>query len=231
MLREIIPKLLDEAPADAGIYTFLNPYSYLIIRRIKKGTLEDFDGIYIDGIALVTLLRLLKIKLERKSFDMTTLGREILSNIANTGKTVYFIGAKDGVVERAIQEFKKIYPDLNVVGFRHGYFDSAKDITREITKILIANPDYLIVGMGTPFQENFLAKVKKAGWKGIAFTCGGFLHQTAKKGTIYYPKLINTLNLRWFYRIIDEPKLLKRYAIEYPVFLVYFLIDVLKTKR
>lgn len=231
MLREIIPKLLDEAPSDSGIYTFLNPYSYLTIRRIKKRTLEDFDGIYIDGIALVILLRLLRIRLERKSFDMTTLGREILSKIANTRRTVYFIGSKDGVAERAIQEFKRIYPDLNVVGFRHGYFNNTQDITREIIKIVRTDPDYLIVGMGTPSQEDFLVKVKKAGWKGIAFTCGGFLHQTAKKGTTYYPRLINTLNLRWLYRVIDEPKLLKRYAIEYPIFLVYFLIDALKIKR
>lgn len=34
--------------------------------------------------------------------------------------------------------------------------------------------------MGILAQENFLLKVKQAGFEGIGFTCGGFIHQTAK---------------------------------------------------
>ena len=34
--------------------------------------------------------------------------------------------------------------------------------------------------MGTVVQEDFLFKAKQAGYNGIGFTCGGFIHQTSK---------------------------------------------------
>ena len=83
--------------------------------------------------------------------------------------------------------------------------------------------------MGTPKQEEFLLDLSQAGWKGTGYTCGGFLHQTAQN-IKYYPKWIDLFNLRAIYRIYDEPRLIKRYMLEYPIALIYILSDLINYK-
>ena len=110
---------------------------------------------------------------------------------------------------------------------RHGYFSQDDDRSVVIKKIFQLDPDYVICGMGTPLQEYFLLDLKKEGWKGEGFTCGGFFHQTANR-IIYYPEWINRFGLRSFYRMYDEPKLIKRYFIDYPKAVVFILYDLVR---
>lgn len=117
------------------------------------------------------------------------------------------------------------YPNLSIAGLRNGFFSSGEERQAAIQRILELNPDYLIVGMGTPLQEKFLVEVKEMGWRGIGFTCGGFIHQTAK-GLNYYPRWMDWLHLRWLFRIWDEPKLLSRYLLQYPRFVGLFMYDL-----
>lgn len=44
-----------------SLNTFLNPYSYLILRK-NKNIFKDIDNIYIDGISFVLILKLLLFK-------------------------------------------------------------------------------------------------------------------------------------------------------------------------
>ena len=81
--------------------------------------------------------------------------------------------------------------------------------------------------MGTPLQEQFLLSLQASGWSGKGYTCGGFLHQTASQIN-YYPYWINRLGLRAFYRMYDEPKLVKRYFIDYPKAIVIIFYDLIK---
>jgi N-acetylglucosaminyldiphosphoundecaprenol N-acetyl-beta-D-mannosaminyltransferase len=81
--------------------------------------------------------------------------------------------------------------------------------------------------MGTPLQEEFLLEVHLKSETIIGFTCGGFIHQTAK-GINYYPKWINKFNLRWLFRIFDEPKLFERYFVKYPKSLILLFYDIAK---
>ena len=86
------------------------------------------------------------------------------------------------------------------------------------------NPDFLIVGMGVLMQERFLLKVRDSGYQGIGFTCGGFIHQTAKDEIDYYPGWVDRMNLRFLYRMYKEKHTRKRYiqtALFFPAKFVY----------
>jgi len=206
------------------LFTFLNPYSYLLVRKEKE--IFKYFNIYIDGIALVKILHLIGCKdIKRQSFDMTSLAPIVFDNAIKENKSLYFIGTKPGVIDNAIKNLQEKFPALNIVGFRNGYI---KDEEREkvLQKIVDLNPDIVVCGMGTPLQERFLLDLQKKGWKGIGYTCGGFLHQTAKH-IQYYPKWIDKYHLRWAYRIYDESKLLKRYFWDYLKFLFVFIYDYL----
>lgn len=203
---------LDEVFTERGrIYTFLNPVSYLSALE-HKPLFEGFDGIFADGSILVAAIRLIYGKrVTRRSFDMTSLAPELLSYAETHDKSVYIVASRQEQVEKAVGIFKKRYPKLSVAGYRNGYFASEKEQELEAQHIAEVSPDFLIVGMGALMQERFLLKVKDAGFGGIGFTCGGFIHQTAKDEIDYYPGWVDRMNLRFLYRMYKEKHTRKRY--------------------
>lgn len=203
---------LDEVFTERGrIYTFLNPVSYLSALE-HKPLFEGFDGIFADGSILVAAIRLIYGKrVTRRSFDMTSLAPELLSYAETHNKPIYIVASRQEQVEKAVGIFMERYPKLSVVGYRNGYFASEKEQDEEAQHIVGVNPDFLIVGMGALMQERFLLKVKDSGYRGIGFTCGGFIHQTAKDEIDYYPAWADKLNLRFVYRMYKEKHTRKRY--------------------
>lgn len=198
--------------ARAGkVYTFLNPVSYLSALDNKE-LFVRFDGIFADGSILVAAIKLVYGKdVTRRSFDMTSLAPDLLSYAETHGKSVYIVASRQEQVEKAVGIFKERYPKLLVVGYRNGYFASEKEQELEAQHIAEVSPDFLIVGMGALMQERFLLKVKDAGFGGIGFTCGGFIHQTAKDEIDYYPGWVDRMNLRFLYRMYKEKHTRKRY--------------------
>ena len=204
---------LDNLFMDKGkIYTFLNPVSYLMALD-RKDLFGQFDGIFADGSILVAALRLLYgITVKRRSFDMTSMAPELFRFAENNGKMLYIVASKQEQVEKAVEIFKERYPKLKFMGCRNGYFVSEQEMDAEAKHITQVNPDFLIVGMGALMQERFLLKVRNAGFQGIGFTCGGFIHQTANNEIEYYPLWIDRMNLRFVYRMYKEKHTRKRYV-------------------
>lgn len=219
MISQLVTKiLLTQQSAQQGlfeqqgrIYTFLNPVSYLSALD-HKDLFVQFDGIFADGSLLVAAIKHVYGKtVTRRSFDMTSLAPSVLEYAEKNGKTVYIVASQQEQIEKSVTIFKERYPDLQFAGYRNGYFSSEEEMDREVKHIAELNPDFVIVGMGILMQERFLLKVKKAGFKGIGFTCGGFIHQTAKNEINYYPAWVDKMNVRFLYRIYKEKHTRKRY--------------------
>lgn len=209
---------------DNKITTFINHYSYLIARKNQELFLE-FDNIYSDGIVFCIFLRLVGVKNKRISFDMTSLAPQVFGAAEKGSQSIYFIGGENGIAEAAVEKIIVSYPSLKVSGMRSGFFTSKLERMTVLDEIFKMNPDVIISSMGTPYQEQFLVDLRKAGWKGTAYTSGGFFHQTAKAGLQYYPPWMNYFNLRWAFRILDEPKLIRRYTIDFIKFVFLFSYD------
>ncbi len=235
--RALIKKIADSAAAypetlfirKGTINTCINPFSYHLVRK-HKDLYDSMDGLYVDGMLMCKLIKLMwGRKIPRLSFDMSGLAVDLFDRLNHSRETVYFIGARQEELEDTVKQICKEYPGINVAGYRNGYFNSSDERQRAIDAIVELNPDFVIVGMGSPLQEKFCIDLKNAGYKGIAFTCGGFLHQTAK-GINYYPAWINKYNLRAFYRLFHEKGLwgrLYNVLIEFPVL---FAWDSAQTK-
>ena len=203
---------IDEVFTKKGrIYTFLNPVSYLSALD-NKAMFTRFDGIFADGSILVAAIKTVYGRsVTRRSFDMTSLAPELLSYAETHNKSIYIVASRQEQVEKAVGIFMERYPKLSVVGYRNGYFASEAEMEKEAERIAALNPDFLIVGMGIVMQERFLLKVHENGYQGIGFTCGGFIHQTAKNEIDYYPAWADKLNLRFVYRMYKEKHTRKRY--------------------
>ena len=211
------------------LVTFLNPYSYLILRK-HTNIVEQFDAIYIDGSLLCFFLSLLmRKKINRNSFDMSSIAPTVFERSELNNMSIYLIGSEQDEIEAALKKIKLKYPRLIFSGYHHGYF-TPLERANIIKDIINKMPDIVIVGMGALKQELLIRDLSENGWRGYAFTCGGFIHQTASSDTIYYyPRVINKLNLRWLYRLWHEPWLLQRYLVQYPKSIFLLIYDWLKT--
>ena len=125
------------------------------------------------------------------------------------------IGTKEDALQKALKMFED--SGLNVSFYRNGYFKNDYERMKCIEQINELNPEVIFIGMGAPQQDFMIEDIVKSGWKGLVFSCGGYLHQVADTDrTSYYPHLIDRLNLRWAFRIFKEPKkMIKRYFYDY----------------
>jgi N-acetylglucosaminyldiphosphoundecaprenol N-acetyl-beta-D-mannosaminyltransferase len=127
--------------------------------------------------------------------------------------------------------FNERFEYLQIAGFRSGYFLSEEEKLIEMERIIEINPDYLIVGMGALCQEAFLLEIRDMGFKGIGFTCGGFIHQTSKNEIVYYPTWVDKYNIRFLYRMYKESHTRKRYVRAAFVFPCLFVFDRLFSNK
>ncbi len=229
----LVKKLLEAKSADVfslfqhqgSIFTFLNPVSYLDALK-NKDLFSKFDGIFADGSVLVAAIRMLYgKKVERRSFDMTSVAPQLFDYAVQNNKSVYIVASKQEQVEKAVAIFKEKWTGLNIIGFRNGYFSSQEEQAQEAMHIAEVNPDFLIVGMGAVMQEKFLILAKEKGFKGVGFTCGGFIHQVAQGDMDYYPAWVDKWNLRFVYRFFKERHTRRRYLKAAFVFPARFIFE------
>ena len=181
------------------IYTFLNPVSYLDAVN-NRDLFSQFDGIFADGSLVIRAIKLLyQKKVEKREFDMSSMARSLFNYAIDNEKTIYIIASKQEEIENAIGKFKTKYPNLNIIGYRSGFFKDSQEYNATISKVISLSPDYLIVGMGAVKQEKFLLKTKNAGYNGIGFTCGAFITQTANyaEEVDFFPEWAVRYNVRF----------------------------------
>jgi N-acetylglucosaminyldiphosphoundecaprenol N-acetyl-beta-D-mannosaminyltransferase len=126
------------------------------------------------------------------------------------------LGSDTASVERFAAHLASEFPGIVILGYRNGYFDDEAARLAEARRIAQMKPDFVLVGMGAVRQEEFVLSLFAQGFEGAAATCGGFIHQTARSGRSYYPAWIDRFNLRFVYRMYDEPSLVRRYLLDYP---------------
>ena len=146
-------QLIVNKRTNKNITTFLNPFSY-VLSRDNKAQLEAFD-IKIDGAILVLILNLFGFNCKRKSFDMTSLAPVVFNDAVNNNQSIYFIGTKPKVIDLAIKNIQVQFPELKICGYSDGYIDQDQRLVVFDT-INFLKADYVICGMGTPLQEQFL---------------------------------------------------------------------------
>eukprot|EP01035_Chromulina_nebulosa_P027467 gene27467-36128_t len=224
----IVRSKVQYVPNDGSLTTFLNPFSYVRLR--KTGLIRHFNYVHVDGVLLTWAFRLFGIGRMRLSFDMSSAAPQVLQHIKASDQTVFFIGSTSKSIDGFIEVIAAHHSDLRIVGFSAGHFIDEKHRLSAIEAIVAAGADNVICGMGTPVQESFLVNLLERGWSGTGYTCGGFIHQTAHKGIRYYPKIVDRLNIRWCYRIWDEPKLFTRYFGAYPIATSIILWDLIRWK-
>ena len=85
----------------------------------------------------------------------------IIEKYYKTGKSFYFVGGKQEVIDKTIKKLRLDFSDINIVGYRNGYL-SGNDEDVLINDIAEKKPDFVFVAMGSPKQELLMSKMQQS---------------------------------------------------------------------
>ncbi|AWN35511.1 WecB/TagA/CpsF family glycosyltransferase [Methylobacterium radiodurans] len=170
-----------------------------------------------DGIGLDLCSLLFRGRFFRENLNGTDFVPALLGGDAR-GRTLFLLGAKPGIAEAAARKLALLYPQHRVVGTRHGYFAPA-ETDAVIAEINAAAPDILLVALGNPDQETFIAEHAHRIDARLLMGVGALIDYTAG-AAVRAPAPVRFLRLEWLYRLLREPRRLgRRYTIEAALFL------------
>lgn len=197
---------------------------------------ESADVSYIDGMPFVLHGRLLGLgRTLDRSHRTTYLDwyEQFYRMAEQQGWRIYYVGGTAESLELGLRVLREQFPRVVTAG-RHGYFD-ASGVENEETVVAINRfePDVLMVGMGMPRQENWIADNREQLVAPAVVTVGAGNDYIAGI-TPAPPRWMGRVGLEWAYRLCKEPRRLwRRYLIE-PCFLLPVAVKELwhaRTKR
>lgn len=126
----------------------------------------------------------------------------LMERYNNNSYGFYFLGAKADVAKLASENIRAQYPHLRYCGYHDGYFgkENSEAMAEEIAA---TGADILIVAMGAPFQDQWIARYGEACGVKVAIGVGGSLDVIS--GTVKRaPKIFRHLRLEWLYRLLTD---------------------------
>jgi N-acetylglucosaminyldiphosphoundecaprenol N-acetyl-beta-D-mannosaminyltransferase len=198
---------------------FLNAHCLRIAQFDKKyrNIINATDLILPDGIGLrlITLLSGKNMIDNCNGTDFSPLFMELLSK---KNVKIFFLGGKEGVAEKAKKKIGKLFPQVDIIGTHHGYFENSDQV---IDIINASGADVLFVSMGVPLQEKWIYLNRTKLNPHICLGVGALLDFLS--GSKYRaPRFIRKCNLEWLWRIIVEPKrMFGRYFFD--AFILFFI--------
>ena len=158
-----------------------------------------------DGIGVIWASRILGDPLPERVTGIDLMDC-LLTKLSEGKRSVFLLGAKPEVIRITAAKFAEQYPDLIIRGYHDGYFKTDEPI---IDLIKEAQPDVLLVCLGSPRQDFWLAEHLPNLPVGVAIGLGGCFDVVA--GTVKRAPLIwQKIGMEWAYRLIQEPSRIKR---------------------
>ena len=171
--------------------------------------LNGADLVVPDGAGAVWAARHLGYPMPERvaGYDLV---QALLARFPETGRRVFFFGSAPGVAEAAKEKAEAMYPGLMVVGTHSGYFGDDEE-PEIIEKIRASQADLLLVALGVPRQEKWLAAHLARLDVGAAIGVGGTLDVMAGK-VKRAPRWMQRARLEWLFRGLCQPRRIIRLA-------------------
>lgn len=166
-----------------------------------KSIIAQADVVVPDGIGVVWGLQHQGVKTSR--LPGIELADGLLKQAATLQHKVYLLGSSQDTLDILTAKLAQELPDLCLVGCRNGYFNDAEE-TQIVADIQQACPDILLVAMGVPRQEQWIARYREQIKVPVMMGVGGSLDVMAGK-LQRAPLWMRQAHLEWMYRLIQQP--------------------------
>lgn len=134
-------------------------------------------------------------------YDMV---QELMREAPAKHRRIFFFGSAPGVADKAKAKAEQLYPGIEIVGTRNGFF-AAADEPAIIEEIKAAHPDILLAALGVPKQEKWLAKHLSELGVPVSIGVGGTFDVMAgvmKRA----PRWMQRAKLEWLFRGMMQPQ-------------------------
>lgn len=201
---------------DTATFTYLNAHNFHLAWRDAdyRQLLQGFDLVFCDGVGLRLGLGVLGAPLPQRMTPPDFVDR-IYDGLAAAGHGVYLLGDEPAVVAAAAARTEERWPGL-VRGHHHGFFgeDGAE---RVADAIAASHPRLVLVGMGSPLQERWIARwAPRLG--GTWLAVGGLFRWVSgqeRRG----PRWLTDHGFEWLCRlVIQRRRVARRYLLGLPRF-------------
>jgi N-acetylglucosaminyldiphosphoundecaprenol N-acetyl-beta-D-mannosaminyltransferase len=204
-----------------------------IVNMRKSSLLYDSvtssDMIVADGMSVVWASRILGEPLPGR-VNGTNLFEKLLQLADEHSYGVYFLGAREEVLQEMCQRIQSRHPNLTIVGRRNGYF-SDKDSAAVAEEISNSGAEMLFVGITSPKKEIFMAQYAETLDVPVVHGVGGSFDVLAglvKRAPVSW----QNAGFEWLYRVIQEPRRMwKRYLITNSIFVWLVISRLMRGNR
>lgn len=221
---------LIEAPEPRALY-FVNAHTLNLACRDPeyRRLLNGADAVFGDGTGVRWAARCRGVRL-RANLNGTDLTPALIRR--RPGIRVFLLGSKPARTARIAAGFRELFPHAELVGAHHGYLDDDASAA-VIARSNAARPDLLLVGMGNPLQERWIARHRERIQARLTLAIGGLLEYWGGE-LDRAPEWMRRRGLEWLHLLRRQPWKARRYLLGNPAFvgrLLLWLPMDLKTDR
>ncbi|MDW4498530.1 WecB/TagA/CpsF family glycosyltransferase [Sulfitobacter sp. D35] len=214
----VIRQLL--APGGRNRVAFLNAHCANVMHRDAEyaDAMQTAGMVLPDGIGVDLAARMTGAELE-ENLNGTDFVPALLAEAAHRGLAVFLLGGRPGVAEAAARKLCLSTPGLRIAGTRDGY-EGAADTADAIRAINASKADIVLVAMGVPAQDIWLARHADKIEARVTMGVGAlfdFLADRVRRA----PASVRRARCEWIWRLAMEPR---RMAGRYLVGNVSFMV-------
>ncbi|WOX06729.1 WecB/TagA/CpsF family glycosyltransferase [Microbulbifer pacificus] len=192
-----------------------------------SASVKSCDIINIDGMGVVWGARFLGHDIPERVAGID-LFYSLLHMSSEHEFPVYFLGAREQVVQDAVLKLKSRFPQLNVAGWHHGYFWDEEEAVVE--KIRQSGARLLFVAITSPRKENFIHRWRDTLGVDFVMGVGGTFDVVAGK-VQRAPLWVQRAGLEWMFRMLQEPgRMWRRYLFTNSAFAWLLLREKLRSR-
>ncbi len=184
--------------------TGVNPETIVLAQKVPAlhMAINSSDIVSIDNMLVATSLRLLGYRIPERAASPDIF--EQLLALANLkGYRVFFLGAREDILQRMKNKLMAKYPDLNIVGSQNGYYCFEEELSI-VEMIENLKPDMLFIALPTPNKEIFIYNYKRRLGVRFAFGIGGAFDCVAGK-VRRAPLWMRRIGLEGIHRAMQNP--------------------------
>lgn len=193
----------------AGFGVAINPEKIVEARRNEelRRVLATSTIRFADGVGVVWALRRRNVQACR--IAGVDLWHALMAEAARTGRSVYLLGGQPDVNVDACRQLRAEFASIQIVGARHGYLGGQAAEQELAVEIQRLRPDVVTVAMGSPRQEEVIARLRRchadAFYLGVGGTYDVYTGRVRRA-----PRTFQSCGLEWLFRLMQDPRRAKR---------------------
>lgn len=217
--KEAVKYLKECVEKDKHVFAVTPNVDHIVKLQTDKKFLSAYRRaglVAVDGTPIMIVAQIYKTPLKEK-ITGPVLTEKVIEMASENAFSVFFLGAGEGVGEKAGKNLLTKYPHYSYAGFYSPPFGFEKDEKERehiIDMINQSGAQIVIAGMGSPKTEIFLSEIYEKLKCNVSVSVGAAIDFFA--GTLKRcPEWINKIGMEWFFRFVKEPRrMFKRYFVD-----------------